>query len=292
MSTVRETSIPSPLGAVGLTAAAWLLFWLVVATAAESGMPTLGLALGTIAGFGGIGTLAARAVPAPAEQQLGLRGFPPRLLLMILLLVPAVLLVSELDNYLAGWLKTAASSGAAAAQAPAAGFQALGTLELALFTVGLRPVVEEFFFRGVLLQGLVSRLGVARGLLLSAALFALVRASYGSADVYHAVSLGSVALIEGWLFGLVRLASGSLLASILLSALTAGAGTAAVLSASALPIPGFNSPGAHTPAVWLAPAAVCVGAGLFWARQERLRRALHPSALARPRPDDETEAPS
>lgn len=292
MSPGREISIPSPFGAVGLTAAAWLLFWLVVATAATSGLPTLGLALGTIAGFGGIGTLAARAVPAPAEQRLGLRGFPPRLLLMILLLVPAVLLVSELDNYLAGWLKTAASSGAAAPHAPAAGFPALGTLELALFTVGLRPVVEEFFFRGVLLQGLVSRLGAARGLLLTAGLFALVRASYGSADVYHAVSLGSAALIEGWLFGVVRLSSGSLLAPILLSALTAGAGTAAVLSTSVLPIAGFNAPGAHTPVVWLAPAAVCVVAGLAWARQERLRRAQGSPARARSRPDDETEAPS
>lgn len=292
MSPTDQPAIPSPLGAIGMTAAAWLLLWLVLVTAAESGVPTLGLALGTIAGFGGIGTLAARAVSPPAEEKLGLRGFPPRLLLLLLLLVPAVLLVSELDNFLAVWLKTAAGAGAAAGGGSAQALRALGTLELALFTVGLRPVVEEFFFRGVLLQGVVSRLGAGRGLVLTALLFGLVRSSFGPGDLYHAVSLGSAAFVLGWLFGVVRLASGSLLAPILLSALTTGAGTAAVLTTPLIPIPGFNAPGAHTPLVWLAPAALCVAAGLLWARREWLRRANLSPAVSGPHADDETEAPS
>lgn len=277
MNGAREPGVPTPVAALGMTAAAWLLLVMIAGLAGDSGAPTLGLALGTVAGFGGIGTLAARAVPPPVEEKLGLRGFPPRILVLILLMAPVVVLASEADNYLAAWLKTAAAPGSAASANPQASIGALGVLGVAIFSVGIRPVVEEFFFRGVVLQGAVSRLGVGSGLLFTTALFALVRASFGvdfsSLAAYHVATLGAAAFMEGWLLGVLRLASGSLLAPMLLAALSTGAGLMAQLGKEIVPIPGFNAPGAHTPLVWLVPCAGCVALGLYWARRERLRRA-------------------
>ena len=262
MSGDAPSPLPGPGPAWTLTAGAWGVFWLTFLMAGPLGDPVLGLALGMGAGFGGLGTWAARRVPPPVEARLGLRGFPPRRLGIVLLLAPAVLWVSELDN----WVKLLLDAGTDAASPDAIG--TLGTLEWVLFAVGLRPVLEEFFFRGVLLQSAGARLGSARGLALVTLLFALVRAAspFGAGDAYRMASLGTGALLEGALLGASRLASGSILATILLQALWGGLGLAAVSAAHQLPIAGFNAPGAHTPAVWLVPSALLMAAGLLWAR--------------------------
>jgi membrane protease YdiL (CAAX protease family) len=219
----------------------------------------LGLALGMLFGFGGTGTLAARALPPPAELRIGLVGFAPRLLLPLVLLVPVVLLASELDNQVAAQLFPAAK--AAASPEPALG--PLDTLAGVLCGVLLRPVLEEFFFHGVVQQGVVAALGPGRGVLLAATLFALVRASLFAADAYHATSFGLQALGIGVVLGFVRLASGSILPGVLLLTAIEAAGMLAFELRETLPIAGFNVSGGHTPAEWLLPAALSVAAGLL-----------------------------
>lgn len=248
---------PSPLGAITLTGLAWSVMVLVTVLATPSTGGTLGLALGTALGLGGAGTLAARALPAPAERRIGLCGFAPRLLVPVLLLVPSLLLASEIDNWIARLFPAAEP---AAPEEP--GLDGLATLELVLFAVLLRPVLEEFFFRGVLQQGVVAALGPARGVVLVAVLFALVRASFGLGDAYRTLTLFAQALVDGLLLGGLRLASGSILPGVGLAMLTASAGFAALAARDWLPIPGFNADGGHTPLVWLAPAALSVAAGV------------------------------
>ncbi len=262
---MSEANIPGPrpLGAVLLTAFAWSVLVLVTGLVAPAGGGALGLALGMLLGFGGAGTLAARALPPPAELRIGLVGFAPRLLLPLVLLVPVVLLASELDNQLAAQLFPGAK---AAAEATAAAEPALGPLDTlagVLCGVLLRPVLEEFFFHGVVQQGVVAALGPGRGVLLAAALFALVRASLFATDAYHATSFGLQALGIGAVLGFVRLASGSILPGVLLLTAIEGVGVLAFELRETLPIAGFNVGGAHTPAEWLLPAALCVGAGLL-----------------------------
>jgi len=248
---------PTPLGALVLTGLAWavMVFVSVLATPATGG--TLGLALGTALGFGGAGTLAARQIPAPAELRIGLRGFAPRLLLALVLLVPSVLLASELDNWIALLFPGAKD---AAPEDPA--LDSLGTLELVLFAVLLRPVLEEFFFRGVVQQGLVAALGAGRGVVLAASLYALVRASLGIGDEYRTLTMGAQALLDGLLLGFMRLASGSILPGILLQMGMVAVGLVAVAAKGWLPIPGFNAGGAHTPIAWLVPSALSVALGV------------------------------
>lgn len=250
--------VPRPLAAILLTASAWSVMVLLTLLATPPAGGLLGLSLGLLFGFGGVGTLAARGVPPPAERRIGLVGFAPRLCLPLALLVPAVLLNSELDNWLQAALFPSAVSAAAEA-APGT----LATLEWVLFAVLLRPVLEEFFFRGVIQQGVVAALGPARGVLLTTLLFALVRTSLFGSDAYHAVSLGAQALATGLLLGFVRLASGSILYCVLLQTALEGAGVLSVVLRDTLPITGFNAEGAHTPLAWLLPAAGSVAIGVL-----------------------------
>jgi membrane protease YdiL (CAAX protease family) len=168
-----------------------------------------------------------------------------------------VLLVSELDNWIA--LAFPGAKDDAPSDASPGG---LATLEWVLFDVLLRPVLEEFFFRGVVQQGAVAVLGPARGVLHTAVLFALVRIGVFGADAYHTATLAAQALAIGVLLGYVRLASGSILACVLLQAALEASGVAAMFLRDAVPIPGFNAAGAHTPLTWLAPAAAAVVLGV------------------------------
>ena len=247
---------PTPLGAITLTGLAWMVLVLVTVLATPATGGTLGLAFGSVLGLGGIGTLAARALPAPAERRIGLCGFAPRVLLPVLLLLPSVLFTSEVDN----WIQRLFPAAEPAA-AESLGADGLGALELVLFAVLLRPVLEEFFFRGVLQQGVVAALGPGRGLALVAVLFALVRASFGIGDAYRATTLGAQALVEGLLLGGLRLASGSILPGVGLAMAMGALGFAALAAKERFPIPGFTGEG-HTPLVWLAPAALSVGLAL------------------------------
>jgi membrane protease YdiL (CAAX protease family) len=247
---------PRPLGAVVLTAFAWSVLVLVTALATPAAGGTLGLALGMLLGFGGAGTLAARVMPPPAAARIGLGGFAPRLLLPLALLLPVVLLLSELDNQILAHL-----FGGAKPTPPAREVGPLDTLEWVLFGVLLRPVLEEFFFRGVVQQGVVSALGTGGGVLLTAALFALVRTSpFVEQPAYYAVTVGAQAFALGVLLGFVRLASGSILAGMLLLCGVEALGLLAPALAETLPIPGFNADGPHTPLEWLTSATLSVAA--------------------------------
>jgi membrane protease YdiL (CAAX protease family) len=256
-------TVPTTLAGVALTAAGWLLMWFVFAVVVSlGGATTLGLALGVTLGFGAVGSVVDRSVPDPSAERIGLRGFSPRWAGMQLLLLPAVILTSELDN-LTQWVLP--PSELEEALEDDAVSSVLQTLEWMIFSVLLRPVVEEFFFRGVVQQGLAAQLGRLRGVLLTALLFALVRASLGLGSPYGAylvVSLGAQALFEGVLFGVARLATGSILASILLHAGIAAIGGFGVLMSDLLPIPGFNSEGAHSPLALVVPCALSVALGL------------------------------
>lgn len=84
---------------------------------------------------------------------------------------------------------------------------------LAVGTVLLAPVAEELLFRGILFQALRDRLGVAAGIWLSAAAFALVHASVGS-PLGGNLMLVAVILPLGALFAWVFHRTGSLAAPI------------------------------------------------------------------------------
>ena len=247
--------LPGPLGALGLTLGAWTVTLISAIALAPAG-GGIGMAVGLVLGFGGIATMAARGVPAPADVRLGLRRFDARILGWLALLLPLPLLLSELDNWVGVLLPVERDfpSGDEVGL--------LGIAESLLFLALLRPVVEEFFFRGVVQHGLVSHRGARAGVLLTAALYSLAHLGFYASDERAAASAALQGVVEGIVLGTLRIASGSILPGILLRTATSALGLFAVVGADALPIPGFNTGDPHTPALWLIPAAVSVALAL------------------------------
>jgi membrane protease YdiL (CAAX protease family) len=253
---------PGPLQAALLTLLAIFLSLLVASTVAPLVTPTAALGLGAVVGLGAAGALGASGIPRPHGARVGLRGLRLRHLLPLLLLLPVALLASEIDNVVLAALP--------APDAPQIAEQVrtrlptdagLALLESLLVAVGLVPVVEEWFFRGVIQQGLVARLGARGGVVLTALYFALGHGAPGlSAGAWAGVVAQSFAF--GLVFGFARHKTGSILASLLLHVGVNLAGVLALAYAGAVAIPGYNAPGAHTPAGLLVAAAASVAIGL------------------------------
>jgi membrane protease YdiL (CAAX protease family) len=275
---------PGPSLAFTLAAMASLVVMLASGSVA-------GAAIGSALAFGGIGVLVARRVPEPAAERIGLTPFPLRAAAPVLLLVPLVLLVSEIDN----WIRIAF----AAAPSQQLGMTTLPALELVVLGALLNPVLEEFFFRGVLLQGCASALGRWRALFYVACLqvvlvptLAILYAFGGEKPATALIVSQAVGtVLVGIACGLLRLATGSLLASIGFSSAVASLGFAAGVLAERVPVPGFNAPGATTPLAYLMPAAASVALAV-WLLAERLAQqpALPPIPPLAPKDDEEQDS--
>ena len=120
-------------------------------------------------------------------------------------------------------------------------------MEAFIVSVGIAPVIHEFLFRGVIQQGLIGQLGLARGITLTALLWTMVRPVPSTSPArFAAAFLAFFAM--GWLLGLVRTASGSILGSILLASLWAAVGFASIALDGRTSLPGMNVEGTHLPA--------------------------------------------
>ena len=261
----RPSLFPTLGVAFWITVLAMVSYVVVVVTfkalGGDAALP-LAEALGFVVGFGGIGTLAARQVPPPQAERLGLRGMPPRFVLPLLLLVPLALLASEVDH-LVELLPQAPRPEIAELAETLKSAGALELLEGVIVAIGIRPVVSEWFFRGVVQQGMVSQLGVGRGIAITALLSALALGEVVVGTSFVPWLAATVSeFVSAIACGLARHYAGSLLAPILLHVALKAAGSLALGFAAHVPIPGFNSAGAHTPVGFLLPAAASVALGI------------------------------
>lgn len=256
--------------------------------------------LGTAIGIGGVATFAARRVAEPQATRIGFAPVAWRAWPMILCLVPAVLIASELDNFAydaspekethaaSPAERQAASPPVGESEKPGAEVTAeepvpieplidpknpFGLMEGFIVFVGITPVVHEFLFRGVLQQGIVSQIGLTRGITITALLSTLLRLPY-SPTIARFIAAYLVSFAMSWLLGLVRATTGSILGSILLASLWAAVGFAALALEGRMALPGINVEGTHLPvAVTLASVLI-----VAWAAQK-----VHAEALAQTR---------
>jgi len=259
---------PGPLAALGITFGAVIAAGIIASMfGSRPGFGAIGI--GQVVGFGMVAILATQQIPAPHAERLGLRGFDPQFVWVLILLLPSLFLMSELDNIIRDWIPPPPIDPELEKE-----FSALfdrtfyGEIQRFIVIVGLAPVMEEWLFRGVIQQGLMGSLGRYRGLLLTAMLFALCRLVPGLPPS-TLVSFLLISLATGLLLGCVRIATGSLFAVILLHTGFNAIGWAAGFYAEQWPIDGFNVPDSHTSFQVLAPALVATGFALV-----ALRRAL------------------
>jgi len=264
--------LPSLLGAIALTGAAWgtVYFWTRVAM--DWTGPRLALGIAVTIGYGLVGALALRGAARSWATSIGLRPFPLRSLLSIVLLVPALLLAMEVQGLVRLAFGRAGGVGvfewSRGLVTGASGLPLLGSLFLFVILV---PSVSEWFFRGVLQQGLVERLGRTRGLLLTSLLYALTVAGTRSpVGSWIAVVIAAFGL--GVLLGAIRITSGSVVAAALLHGGFNLVGVVGWLISPATPVPAFTAPGSSLPVVVLVPAMLSVAAGsvLLWRDGKRL----------------------
>jgi membrane protease YdiL (CAAX protease family) len=259
---------PGPLAALGLTFGA--AFLSAVAMSIFGTTPNYGtIGLGQVMGYGLVAILATQRIPQPHSIRLGLRGFDRELIPMLVLLLPAVFLISECDNI----IRDLAPPPPPDFDPESISFDldsetAYGMLQRVIFIVGLAPVMEEWLFRGVIQQGLAGTLGRIPGVILTSLLFALGHVGFGlPPGTLLSFFIGAFTL--GILLGCVRIATGSLLAAMLLHAAFSAIGIVAGFFSETMPIQGFTTPDTHTSFEVMAPSVVAVGFALVM-----LRRAL------------------
>jgi membrane protease YdiL (CAAX protease family) len=267
---VPRTASPPPafnfFFAAQLTVLACFIYSLVVSLAVVSGGLAFGLAhaLGVAVGFACALGLATLRVSAPLGEALALRPPHPSAWLVPFLLLPGLLLISELDNLLAPLLPPLPPPPVLPP-----GVQPVTPVPLGLIVIAasvlLQPLAHEVFFRG-LVYGRLQRIfsgaqTVIATSLLSWAFATLSMALLRGGTVHGIARLSVHALGIALLLGTLRLSSGSLYPSLLLAALFGGIDVLG--SERALGIPGFDdNSAAHTPAHWLLPAALLSAAGL------------------------------
>ena len=289
---------PGPMAAVVLSLAGLFAASFVASLALASSLLVPSSLMGAMGvgyaiGLGGVAALAARRVPEPHSLRLGLQGFAPGLLGALICLLPVLIVVSEIDNY---WklimpIRPEFQQLREEMETLMQGDSPFALAETATVALGIVPIVEGFLFFGVILQGLVARMGRVRGLLVTAVLYSLVHFPASGAPGDSLVPL-TTWLILGGLMGLARLASGSILAPIGLAAAFSAIHLAADHGREAFPIPGFNAPGEHTPELILlvSVASVALGVKQLWAEALKQPTAIPIPAAPAPQADDEEDS--
>jgi membrane protease YdiL (CAAX protease family) len=258
---------PTPLNAALITMMGVFFTSAITLMISDWATSTAAVGIGSVLGLVGAGLLGAANIPAPHAERVGLRGLRRQQLLPLLLLLPIALLASEVDNGIS-LLFPAPDAQQVVEQTidKLPTDTSLSVLETLIVAVGLVPVVEEWFFRGVLQQGLVASMGAVGGILVTALFFALGHGAGLSPQAWGA--LVAQTLVLGITFGYARHRTGSLLASILLHIGVNGMAVAAMAAPLVIAVPGYNAPGAHTPLSVLLPAIVSVSIGAWLLSKE------------------------
>lgn len=273
----RTPPFPDMRAALLLTIAALFAGGLIGLVLLESGLDLVAAeGIGTAFGMGGIATLAARRIAEPQAARIGLVPLDGRAIPLILCLVPAALIASEVDNFAYDWSPPALEKVEPAPEraAPAAEQQKPKSVDLEsagksedegatlaplidptdpfsllaglIVVVGIAPVIQEFLFRGVIQQGLVAERGALHGAVMTALLWSIVCPKPLASPMRFAAALVCCAAM-GWLLGMVRIATGSILGSTLLSSLWASISFASLVLKDRVDLPGMNVDGTHLP---------------------------------------------
>jgi len=291
---------PGPFAAIFITMAAFTTALFVTLLLSDQPM-IMAAGVGEAIGLGGVATLAARRVPEPQAERLGMRGFRIQLLLPVLLLLPVVILISEADNWVRPLFPAPAEAvetvEASAEEAPEPVDEAAEplsdtsmryeTIQTAIVAIGIQPVVNAFLFFGVLLQGLVAHLGRTRGIAVTCFLYLVVHAPIADSPSGAIVLLLNV-IVTSTLFSIARLATGSILPSMLLAAGLGAIHLSAIRGGEwMVQIPGFNADGDHTPLMVLLPCVAAVTYGLWVLVRAMLDAPPPPPVVPLPDEDDD-----
>ena len=153
-SEAPEKHFPGPGAALGLTFAGVFLaaFSTVFVMALFGGEPSIAsFGIGEALGLGAVAAFAAQRVAEPQRERFGLRALPVASVPFLILLLPLVVVLSEVDNILRVLLPAVeVPPEVEGLKQQWLGQSGLSMLETLIVAVGIAPVVEEWLFRGVI----------------------------------------------------------------------------------------------------------------------------------------------
>jgi len=256
-----EVRILTPGLAVWLTISASLFAWsltlLLIGVNPKDPPFDAAHGIGVLLGYGSALLLSKPFIADPPGPSLGFSGAPAHAWIAAVLLVPSVLVFSELDNVISSvFPRPEFPESEVAARADLLSFA-----QTALSAVVIHPLVLEIYLRG-LIQPRVAVFWGSAGAVFGVALLTTL------ASALHAPYPGGLALLfcNALMLGLVRRAAGSIAPCMLLSA---GYGALATLARyEVFGIPGFDvvTPGSHTPLSVLVVPAMLMGIALALCR--------------------------
>lgn len=256
---------PTPITALLLVIGAWLATLLAmligVSLAVDPSDPVASIDPGfqwiaQALGFGLVATLAARRLPGPQAERIGLVPLRSRYWLIVAMGVPAAIVASELDNWLATLLPSEDPEAFRAALEQLRDLSSLAIAQAAIFQLGIEPVVTEFLFRGVIQQGMIAYLGRFGGVTVTAVLSVALPSALAVNSSAGATVI--ISLLLGFCLGYLRVGTGSLLAPILVRAAWNAMALFGIVFADDFPVPGFNTFGEHTDPVLFSACLACV----------------------------------
>ena len=121
----------------------------------------------------------------------------------------------------------------------------------------IAPIIREFLFRGVIQQGLIGQLGLARGITLTVLLSMIRPVPFQSPARFVVAFIATFAM--GWLLGIVRISSGTILGPIVLATLWSATSFGTLVFEDRFALPGMNVEGTHLPALVTLASVLLVG---------------------------------
>ncbi|MFI5314299.1 MAG: type II CAAX prenyl endopeptidase Rce1 family protein [Myxococcota bacterium] len=248
------------------------LLWVILLGQIGMRLIISAMGMGALVTYGGLFALCASRFRLPPSRQLAFVTAPASAWLAVLFLAASVVVTSEIDNVVKSLLPPPLMPAQLPEVPPYFG------AALALVQIGVFPLVYDVFFRGVLQPIATTRIGVIPGVILSALL-----SGFASAFLPAVTALGLWALVPALLNALIlcilRQSAGSLWPVLALSSLWGAVQICANYQVFGLA--GFDAGGAHTPAIWVAGAALLTAVGLGLCRAAARAGAARSSSPAR-----------
>jgi membrane protease YdiL (CAAX protease family) len=229
------------------------LLWVILLGRIGLQLVISALGMGALITYGGLFALCAARFRQPPGRQLALGRAPASAWLAVLFLAASIVVTSEIDNVVKSLLPPPPMPSQVPEAPPYFG------AALAIVYIGVYPLVYDVFFRGIYQPLATTRIGVVLGVILTALV-----SGFAGAFLPAMMSSGLWALVPGLLNALIlcilRQSGGSLWPVLALNALWGVAQICAQYKVFG--IAGFDAGGDHTPALWVAGAALLTGVGL------------------------------
>ena len=256
---------PGPLVAFAMTYLAWWAQFAWTIVGQRFAPLQAAMAFAFLMAYGLIGALALSSVEKPWGPRLGFTAIPARSVPALVLLIPVAFVALAVQALVRLPLMRGRATGIWEWHGPLLSARSdLGLIGSLAVVVVLIPLLAEWFFRGVLQQGVVAKLGPLRGVLVTAALYgAIVAGLRTEATSWIAVFSGT--FLAGIILGAARQATGSLWAPVVVHAGASGLHALTQLLGASVPVPFLSAPGrlVPLPVALVALLAVAVGLALL-----------------------------